>query len=853
MSNSVPPLPPEVVYLTNTDTVAQFLRKFGRFILYKAVWRNGKLLKLPFSPYDPYGHSVDPLDPSHWASFEEAVAVLSQLDKAQFGIGFVLFPGITCLDIDGKDDPNGAREFVESLRSQPDGSGYTWAERSVSGQGFHFWYIGMLPGGLTSIMPSGKNDGWNKHVEVYGDKRFIALTGNMIEHSASDLTDGGGLIHKIGMEYLERRGTVLAHNGTPLDGVTYDLGRGHMSDERALLLLSERKPESYAHLCQPAPEGQGSDRLQRVTGDLDKILADPDQVFRIIESSPLGQSRQHGFVRKFWKYWLPDARRSNDQGIWNRTREEQAHLIEHGKLYLSEIRTPDQVAAASTEAALEADDELYDSILGQYDRHSMIGAGQYILDQLDPNGAVKDPEAIKHLTLICHKSMQTQNMEFARHATLAAFSSLFSMAYRTECDLTSANNWLIVAEPGAGKDEALSFWPRGMQNTSFGKFLTNAPIMSAQALWEVGKNQRTVVQYVPDAGNDIGRLNPNAKEASVVLFRDTFNKLHDLTKFHDEPFMRPQALTAMQQGVSPRYFGFRFSTIYGVPPDVFDDMFDVKAIKSGVGSRFMILHRPNVKGKYQVGARPVKTIPQPIIDNLIEPIGQRTDDLLALWVAFGIAKDEEFNGSRPNANVHLKTKSAHELWQELVNKTIVVRYSPCALEIERRLQIIHNKLVEDFENGSAGKADSVFSRLIVTAKKFAMISAILRSPWMPVISGDDLLWGAVYGTRYFSTVVQNIEEGGGGNADDATRRQVMMDHLPDDDAGLPEERRGVAKSRLLFLCGRSKAFKDERRGTDELFTKTLKMLVETGAAIDFAKGRGQRVRRTASRRARKKS
>ena len=109
-----------------------------------------------------------------WTSFDVA---LNGCVKYGFdGLGFMLGEGIFGVDLDNHPDQNGnklmtdtefsklANEFVTTLNS--------YSERSQSGDGIHILCKGKLPQGARRKEGTG--------VEMYDDKRYFAMTGNII-------------------------------------------------------------------------------------------------------------------------------------------------------------------------------------------------------------------------------------------------------------------------------------------------------------------------------------------------------------------------------------------------------------------------------------------------------------------------------------------------------------------------------------------------------------------------------------------------------------------------------------------------------------------------------------------------
>ncbi|MCX5202479.1 DNA primase [Streptomyces sp. NBC_00237] len=117
-------------------------------------------------------------DPSSWSDYASAAR-----SSAGVGLGYVLTvaDNVLCIDLDHVLDQNGtltpwAAEFVATL---PD----TFIEVSQSGTGLHIWGHGSLQQGRRIKMPGGTG------LEVYGDRRYIAVTGNTWGNAPSGLAD----------------------------------------------------------------------------------------------------------------------------------------------------------------------------------------------------------------------------------------------------------------------------------------------------------------------------------------------------------------------------------------------------------------------------------------------------------------------------------------------------------------------------------------------------------------------------------------------------------------------------------------------------------------------------------------
>jgi len=112
------------------------------------------------------GGTASSTAPETWSTYRAAAA-----SKAGAGLGFVLDgDGVVCLDLDhALDDQGAALPWAQRIL---DDAGPTWVERSVSGEGLHVWGTGVLPRGRRITVDGGGS------VELYGDGRYIAVTGD---------------------------------------------------------------------------------------------------------------------------------------------------------------------------------------------------------------------------------------------------------------------------------------------------------------------------------------------------------------------------------------------------------------------------------------------------------------------------------------------------------------------------------------------------------------------------------------------------------------------------------------------------------------------------------------------------
>ena len=127
-------------------------------------------------PVMPDGSVASSTDPASWSSFGEAMG-----GAAGDGVGFVLNgDGVVCVDLDGCVEDGRPSAWAQRILDLFPGAA---VEVSLSGRGLHVWGVGPNVSRIFEL------DG--KRVEVYADKRYIAMTGVWLRRGdLVDLTDG---------------------------------------------------------------------------------------------------------------------------------------------------------------------------------------------------------------------------------------------------------------------------------------------------------------------------------------------------------------------------------------------------------------------------------------------------------------------------------------------------------------------------------------------------------------------------------------------------------------------------------------------------------------------------------------
>jgi hypothetical protein len=196
------------------NTMLTALATHRGFVSYRlAKLPTGKADKIPFNGIT--GFNSDAQDPATWMIPEMAEAFAREwapVYKDGTGVGIVIYQGsqLFCIDLDGCIDEAGNwSDIARSVVARFPGA---VIEVSQSGKGLHIFgmYRGVLP------PHAKKNSAW--HLELYTEKRFIALTGNFAQgyeagHIGTDCTEA---LTTFAAEYFPAKGG--AYSGEWTDG-----------------------------------------------------------------------------------------------------------------------------------------------------------------------------------------------------------------------------------------------------------------------------------------------------------------------------------------------------------------------------------------------------------------------------------------------------------------------------------------------------------------------------------------------------------------------------------------------------------------------------------------------------------
>ena len=179
------------------------------------VWRleqiGGRDTKIPSSALT--GAKAKSNDPVTWCGFSEAARAVNGSGKYK-GVGFMLSDSpYVCVDLDHCLDGGEKEEWARGIVEQIGG----YVEVSQSGKGLHIF-------GRANVERDRRSD----RIEVYGNNRFIAMTGNIYEGHGELKPMQGALDALMASEFPAKEkpaGTYSKTSKTPHEGASPQVGK----------------------------------------------------------------------------------------------------------------------------------------------------------------------------------------------------------------------------------------------------------------------------------------------------------------------------------------------------------------------------------------------------------------------------------------------------------------------------------------------------------------------------------------------------------------------------------------------------------------------------------------------------
>jgi putative DNA primase/helicase len=228
---------------TSNRDIGTLYERFGRWTTFRDYWFSECFVAHDARkvPYIGDVLCLNPLryasvtDPSTWRSPAAVfTALFADTTGTLVGIGFVLHgDGTVCIDLDHAVDENGniTPEAQQILDRFPN----TYAEYSLSGRGIHIW--------LRTSKPLPEDGRRTNGVEIYQNKRYIAITMDILPNRPQDIADYTDELHNLYRE-LFPQDPENTPDGEP-DGED-ELGETHTLSETEVNSLSLRAYSPHA-------------------------------------------------------------------------------------------------------------------------------------------------------------------------------------------------------------------------------------------------------------------------------------------------------------------------------------------------------------------------------------------------------------------------------------------------------------------------------------------------------------------------------------------------------------------------------------------------------------------------------
>ena len=190
------------------DNIPHEMRAMGNWCVWRLETVGGRETKIPYNART--GEKAKSNDRATWCTFAEAARALS--GGRYKGVGFMLSDSpYVCVDLDacldGGEREAWARGIVAALDS--------YTEVSQSGRGLHIF-------GRAHVERGRRND----RIEVYPDKRFIAMTGVLYEERGTLSDMQGGIDSMMAAHFpADRRDNYPKMSKTPHEGTSPQAGK----------------------------------------------------------------------------------------------------------------------------------------------------------------------------------------------------------------------------------------------------------------------------------------------------------------------------------------------------------------------------------------------------------------------------------------------------------------------------------------------------------------------------------------------------------------------------------------------------------------------------------------------------
>lgn len=729
--------------LTHPENVPAFLKNL-RWILYKMVRRGNKYAKVPvdWHKISYTSDAVNDDDPAVQGTFDEVVAAMRSNAEGLYGIGCVLERGYCVVfDIDDPTNPV-AMAVIQRLLEY----GLTYGEISVGGIGQHWIWHGELPEGRNGIVD--KKSG----LECYGAERFIAITGNRIPHSGTQVSDGRDLMRDFFASLPAYQQALVS------TGPTTDLGRSMgLSDQRVWNILKDRRPKTYARAHDPSGGIDFSQTMIEIIGDLDKITGDPGQIRRVVSQCPLIVQGDQRYWRKFnrcFTDWIDDVRngnRRNTDSILPVTDldYDDGPSVAHGKAQQANMDAHQaRLRAEAAQRTAEIQAQLAETTKNAHVTGKLAEVVNFLSCGIDETLLRDDAPAassLEHLIQLNTRGMKVPFRKFALLSTVATIGGLLGRKFKTADGISAAPMLMLVAPTASGKGEAFSFWPKQIARLVasakpgqrvFSHTFNNSA-SSAQGLHHTLQRAGTTVWMRADAAADIKQLaEPNG--ATQMSLRDYIYELFDAANDYMPP-VSPIASVASDNRSDKPIYNAACSLLWSTTATAFSETYSHDVLATGLGTRMLVTVHDDYAGDSVPDGEVLRRLPQEIDS----------------WLAALLSEIDEIDMMYVIPEGQTMPPELHAAAQKIVR----VPYSPDAAALLRMIEIAVDGVRKGVDTKRLPSHYAVFGRTAMQTKKFALISALARNRWDTRIDIKDVEWSLGFVLNCLASLAAMFDKG----------------------------------------------------------------------------------------------
>ena len=248
------------------------MKSLPNWILWKLETIKGRLSKIPYSAL--YHGRASSTNPETWTTFENVIKEYEAHPDDYSGIGFVFSrdAGIVFIDIDGCifggiiDDR--AKDILSEIGKD------AFVELSQSGTGLHLFIRGTIPACFNNR---------EKHVEMYDNARFCAMTGNCFKDYDNELSSNDEALNRVYEAYKTHYSDTTTPSMNENESISY-------TDEEIIRRAGENEISGEAFKRLYSGDASGYPSRSEADLRLCQILAfwcdrDFEQILRIVRSS----------------------------------------------------------------------------------------------------------------------------------------------------------------------------------------------------------------------------------------------------------------------------------------------------------------------------------------------------------------------------------------------------------------------------------------------------------------------------------------------------------------------------------------------------------------------------------------